>query len=392
VLQPEKPRYEAGAPVVVHVDGGFSRGSVDRSPARLGRFGFVELAFLFPGGESSPQPDGRVWRSGGEFDFRGANCMRALADVIAFAQGRARSLHGKSIQDVVQGMKVLTDEVGVIGWSMGGNVVAGALGLHGKEISSLKWYASFESPYGEGIINAEFGGRNRPNPFYDADTGKLDLSTLVYGKDIPLRQVLPRPVPGTEELVGILFLDGNRNGSYERDSDYAFTGTLAPQPEKPRLYFSPALTRAARDRKVFGAGWPAHIAGVEDAEKFSNLRSGVPHVPGIVKNVPGLAVIVWATAQDHVQATADYRHIRAQYDAYQAAGVRWIRLNPGAQHMEEAAGKKLPAYWENPPNAKYDRHSIRRAVAPEPPDGPPDALGLAAAACELADRTRRKQW
>lgn len=390
VIKPEKPRFEAGAPLVVHVPGGFSRGSVDRTPMRLDRFGFIELAFLFPGGESTPQADGRVWKSGGTFDFRGADCMRALADVIAFAQGRIRTVDGKSIHDLLGGTKALTEETGVIGWSLGGNVVAGALGLHGKSISTLKWYVSFESPYGEGIINGEFGMRDRPNRFYNPDTGVLDLAALAYGKDIPVRRLMP-PIPEQIQVSGVLFLDGNRNGAYEPESDYEFVGTLAALPS-PRFYFSPTLTRAARDKKVFGTQWPGHIATVEEAEKFSAMRSGVAHLPNAIKNVPRLAVIIWSSVEDHVQRTADYRHIRAQYDAFQAAGVRWIRLNPSKQAVEQTAARQYPAYRENPVNATYDRFTIRRAVAPEPPDGPADPLGVAAAACELADRTRRNQW
>ncbi|MBI3683668.1 MAG: hypothetical protein HY235_25100 [Acidobacteria bacterium] len=390
VLKPAKPRYQQGAPVVVNVDGGFSRGNVDRAQGRLDQFGFVNLLFLFPGGESAPQPDGTVWRSGGAFDYRGADSMRALADVLVFAQGRTRTLDGKTLAEVA-GVPVLADEAGVIGWSLGGNVVAGALGLYGKEIANLKWYASFESPYGDGIINAEFGSRGRPNRFYNADTGELDLRSLAWDKNAEMNSMPPRP-PGLDMPRGVLFLDANKNGVFDPDTDVPFNPAMIPVPE-PRAYFSPPLARAARDKKVFGDAWPAHIGTLEQSEKAMTIRNGVSHVQNVVRNVPRLAVIVWSSEQDHVQGTADYRHIRAQYDAYQAAGVRWIRLNPGVRWVEEVMKRKPEQYRENPPNASYDRFTVRKAVAREPQEGgPPDPVGVMAAACELADRTRRNEW
>ncbi|MCP5118067.1 MAG: hypothetical protein GY953_45210, partial [bacterium] len=54
VVRPKQPRYKEGAPVVVHVPGGFSRGAVDFSQGRLDGFGFVEVLLTFPGGRSDP--------------------------------------------------------------------------------------------------------------------------------------------------------------------------------------------------------------------------------------------------------------------------------------------------------------------------------------------------
>jgi len=391
VAPPERPRYPDGAPVVVHVPGGLGPGGVGTAPARLGDFGFIDIAFLFPGGESGPPVDGKPLRSGGTYDSRGPASVRALADVIAFALGRTRSLEGKTIQDYAGQIKVLTGNVGVIGWSLGGTTIAATLGMHGKELSGLRWYASHESPYGEGIIDGEFGAWDRPNPFYDANTGKLDLSTLRYGKDLPVMSA-GRMLEGAQQLRGALFLDGNGNGAFEPASDFAFSGIYLPGPP-PNVFYSPMLTRAARGQKVFGAEWPAHIATLEKAEECWRLRDGVSHIPGAVKNLPDLALIVFAGAKDHVQATADHRHILLQYGGFQQAGARWTRLNPDARYVEMVLGKKVPSEVQNPAGAKFDRANIRSAVMPEPEDGgPSDPEALTAAACELADRTKKGDW
>jgi hypothetical protein len=391
VVAPKQARYAEGAPVVVHVPGGFSQGSVTNVPSSLRDCGFIDIAFVFPGGRSEGPEAGEELRSGGTYDQRGKDSMRGLADVLLFAMGRKKSLEGKLLSEYVSGVRALTGEVGVIGWSLGGPTTAGALGLYGSELAGLRWYASYESPYGEGIIDAEFGSRKQTNPFYNADTGVLDLSALRYGADVRLADVT-RILPPLVDVRGVLYLDVNRNGVYDAGTDFAFSGIVVPGPA-PNVYYSPLVTRAARAQKVIPGAWPAHIATLEQTEPFTTLRDGVSHAANIVKHIPQLAVTIFASEEDHVQATADHRHILAQYHAFQAAKVKWIRLNPDAAYTEWAMARKPSKIIQNPAGAKFDRRSIRTAVEPEPRDGGPnDFQGTAAAACELADRTHKNVW
>lgn len=391
VAPPARPRYADGAPVVIHVPGGLGPGGVATAPARLADFGFVDIVFLFPGGVSGPPVDGKPLRSGGTYDSRGPASVRALADVIAFATGRLRSIEGKTLQDYLGPTRPLVDQAGVIGWSLGGTTIAAALGLHGKELRGLKWYASHESPYGEGVIDGEFGTRTQPSRFYDPETGSLDLSGLRYGKDLPIT-LMGRPLPGARDLRGALFLDGNGNGAFEPATDFLFSGIFLPGPP-PNVYYSPMLTRAVRDKKVFGPEWPHHIASLKQAEDCWALRDGVTHLSNVVKNFPDLAVIVFAGEKDHVQDTADHRHILLQYEGFRAAGVRWIRLNPDVHYLEMVLGRRPPRLVQNPAGSSFDRRTIRAAVEPEPEDGgPTDQQALIAAACELADRTKKAEW
>lgn len=98
-----------------------------------------------------------------------------------------------------------------------------------------------------------------------------------------------------------------------------------------------------------------------------------------------LAVIIWAP---ETSANAPSR-----YAAIQQRGVRWIRLNPSAHYIAEVSGRNAAILVDNPPNARFDNHFKLPALAPAPSNGgPSDALGIAAAALELADRTHRKDW
>ena len=390
VAPPERPRYAEGAPVVVHVPGGLGPGGVGTAAARLGDFGFIDIVFLFPGGESGPPVDGKPLRSGGVYDSRGPASVRALADVILFSMGRLKSTEGKTIQDYAGRTRVLTDQVGVIGWSLGGTTIAAALGMHGKELRGVKWYASHESPYGEGVIDGEFGTHGRPSKFYDASTGNLDLSGLKYSKDMPVT-LMGRPLPGAGDLRGGLYLDGDGNGVYQEGPDFGFSGMFLAGPP-PNVFYAPFLTKAAAEKKVFGSQWPAHIATLKQTEEPWRIRDGVSNIASAVKNLPELAVIVFAGAVDHVQATADHRHILLQYGGFQQAGARWVRLNPDPSYVDLVLGRKPAGAPRNPAGAKFDRQSIRQAVMPEPPDGPSDQEALTAAACELAGRTKKGEW
>lgn len=392
LVLPKQPRYKEGAPVVIQVPGGFSMGGVDSTQGRHNEFGFVEVLMTFPGGRSAPQADGKVWRSGGDYDSRGENCVRGLADVIAFAQGQLRTVDGKTIQEVAGSVPLLKKNVGVIGWSFGGNIVPAALAHDAKAAAGMAWYASHESPYGDGIINGEFGARNAgPNPFYDPDTEKFDLTTLRYAPELVPAQ-LPRPQEPVADVTGCLYHDGNGNGRYDEDADFLLSGVMFPGP-LPNYYYSRLVTAEAARRKLFGSTWPSHIANLAQVEKFLDVRDGVTPAPKAVKNAPELAVLIWSCERDHVQRTPDHRHIRLQNDAFLDAGARWVRVNPDAHYLEWVMGKKPSRVVQNPAGKRYDSRAIRPATTPTVQDGGASTTeGLAAAACELADRTQKGEW
>jgi dienelactone hydrolase len=387
VVLPERERYSEGAPVVVHVPGGYSLGSVDSSRGRLASFGFLEVLFLFPGGQSAPQSDGKVWESGGVYDYRGEECVQALADVLAFAQGLLRTVDGRTIQDLAGRTRVLRENVGVIGWSLGGNIVPASLAHDANVAAGVRWYASWESPYGDGVINGEFGTRiDGPNPFYDPVAGELDLRNLRYDPDLA-QTLLPPPQDPMPEVTGSLYHDANGNGRYDHGVDVKQSGVPMPGPP-PNFYYSRAMTAWAAEQDLFRDQWPQHIAAPEDVEEFLDIRDGETQVPEAVRNSPELAVIVWASEVDHVQRTEDHRHIRVQYEAFLDAGVRWARLNPDANYLRWVTGTLPPGVVQNPAGERFDTRTIGGATEPSGFYG----QGLVAAACELADRTERGEW
>ena len=138
ILPPQRPRYEAGAPVAISVAGGHDAGNAT-SRMNVAGCGFVEVSFAFPSGGQGEA------RSGGSYDYRGPKSVQALCDVILFVTGKIADKQGRTMQDAVGDVHVLTSNVGLYGRSHGGNSCGAVMGLHGAKFPELAWYVSMES-------------------------------------------------------------------------------------------------------------------------------------------------------------------------------------------------------------------------------------------------------
>ena len=391
VSPPVRPRYPDGAPIAVHLNPP-GTGGVEGSPACLSEAGFIDVAGLCPGLSSKAQPDGKAWKSGGTASLDYRMCSEASADVLAFATGRLHSTDMKSIQDYVAGMTALTGNAGVIGYSIGGNIAVDAIARFGGRFPDLKWYASWESPFAQAGFTLDEGSALKANRFYDPKTGEIDFTTLRYLSDAPVRYFPIAIVPAqARALKGALVLDGGPLGP---EALYPLLATFHPGPAL-KVYYSPRVTRAAKERAVFGAEWPAHIAGPEEAGQFQAAaeRELVAGVSPAVRRLPDLTVCVYESVQHHVGDDAGHSWSVAQVNAFLDAGAHWVRLNPDAHYIEWAMGRKPSKIVQNPAGKRFTTASIRDAVEPEDRDGgPTDKAGMVAAAAELADRTRSGNW
>ena len=384
---PSKGRYSEGAPIAVHMLSAVPR--VNGSIACLSEQGFIDVGFLCPGGQYKTA-DGTILKSGGSaFPPDPKRCIEPLADVMAFATGKTRSLEGKSIQDYAGGVKSLISNAGVIGWSFGGNLAVLAMARYGDRFPGLQWYASWESPFLG--TTEDRGSLFQPNPFYDAGTGKIDFTRLRYSPEMPIWVFPPMAQsPGPGWPHGGLYLDGDGNGVFNKDADFAFfAGIGGPL----KFYYSPLVTREASERKVFGAAWPTHIATLAETEERASQESPLPYLSSVVKAFPNLAVLVFESQQNHVIDAADHPHSVAQVNAWIDAGAHWVRFNPDSHYLEASMAKKPSRAIQHPAGKKLDRKTIRELLEPEDSEGgPTDKEGMTAVVCELADRTYRNDW
>jgi hypothetical protein len=377
LLLPATARYPEGAPIVVHST---PNASIDRVHACLRGQGFVDVVYQCPSARAA----------------RLTNCSEQLADVLAFATGRIRSLENKSIDGHTGDVKVQTANVGLIGWSAGGNRAVLTMARYGDRFPGLKWYASWESP----MLSVGDGGGSgtiyQPNPFYDAAAGTVDLNRLRYSAEMPLWVWPPEGPPCAPDCPrGGLYLEGDGNGRFTRDSDYAFWVLYeSPEAGQPRkAFYSSAIIREARDRQLFGPTWPSHIATPEEVEQRASIEDALRHVREAVRRLPDLAVIVFESEVGHIGVSADHPHAIAQVNAWLSAGARWVRFQPDAHYVERVMKKRPIRVVQYPAGKGLDRKVIATVLEPEEVNGgPSDAQGMAAAAAELADRTHRNNW
>ncbi|MBM3496870.1 MAG: hypothetical protein FJX72_21500, partial [Armatimonadetes bacterium] len=242
VFAPSRARFSAGAPVVVHVAGGVQAGGPNGRPD-MQAHGFVEVFFGFP--------------TDGGYDCRGPRSIRALADVIRFASGRASDVRGNSIADLTAPIKPLAQNCGLLGSSNGGNASIMAMALHGSEFADLAFYVSMESPIGEGAVAAELGGFGSPvNPAYDPASGRLDVGRLAWADDLPIGSF---PRTGASGLKGALYFDMDGNGRHDPIADYPANAMVADIGGGTRAWYSPRLLREAERRSLLPRPRPTHV-------------------------------------------------------------------------------------------------------------------------------------
>jgi hypothetical protein len=221
IIYPKTPRYADGAPVVVVAPGG-------GGPDGLGfeihaaQVGFVEVRFAFPGGGHGK------FTSSGIYDYRGVESQKALRDVLLFAAGKQRDSEGKQIYDLLP-TKVSRNNVGIVGWSNGGNIALVTMYKYADQLQFINWIAFYESPLGSLFFPPNLGGerdlvRNKHYRQGSCATGDclVDFRGVAYDPFI-IRTPGEHKKKGEAEIPGVLYFDENHNGKWDESIEFAFT-------------------------------------------------------------------------------------------------------------------------------------------------------------------------
>ena len=415
IIAPSEPRYPEGAPVLITVAPALRAGKLDAAD-RLGAsvFGVVVINFAYP-------PDA--------FDVGGPLCRRALADVILFAMGKQPDIAGRHI-DRLCPTKPAPGLVGVIGNSHGGNSTVTTLQEHAEALADVAFYVSYESPCGTSpeslgdTILVDYGVvRDDPDPSQDADgngfpwddaanphrleTGKLDFSKLAWDPEGG------QALAGDAGRTGLLFLDGNGNGTYDTaplqgaardpldrqpapvtadidgnghldgDEDFALGSLTADVGKGPRRYYSLSVATAAEQARL-GDELPEGVARAEETREFwmgRDMAGGFDRPWAAPANMPAIIV---SGRVDHVQAACDYPHIRAQYEGLRAGGLKWVKINPDPVYVHAFLGPTEADFPDNAPNCDVTAEAMWRLSAPT--QRSITMLLAMASVLELADR------
>ncbi len=437
MIYPEKPRYPDGAPVAVVAPGGNAADGLNFT-MHAAQVGFVEVRMAFPGG-GKPK-----FQSGGIYDYRGTESQLALKDVLLFAAGKIADTQGRYISDLVP-VKVAKTNVGLVGWSNGGNIALITLGKYSDELKSIiNWIAFYESPIGPLFFPPNLGGNKDLlyNKHYRQGSGATGACIVDWRKlqwaGGTMRAPGEHKKLAEPEIPGVLYFDENKNSIWDESVEYALTYVLdvgldkqiyppevlhalqkqqlfdrwvedipeakeqsdehGRKPSKPEPKPQPAAKakgkgaaqpEAQAKKKVKHVlQWPSTLATLRESEAYFQERDGSIYYGKIASEYPDLMIIVLATYIDHLQRQPDHPHIAMQYNAWIAHKIKWVRMNPENAYLAAITGMNIENFTNNKPNGHIDAATISNYLEAE--GTTKDYVMMDAAIAELADRRRAK--
>jgi len=386
---PNEARYSGNhAPVVVYLGGGFRGECLFKRETDLDEHGFVEIRFNFPGSGTEDNISG-----GGPYDHRGPKSLIAARDAIRFGMNLQADSSGHRISELIYPIIPMSNNVGLIGWSNGGNTNICVAGIHGEKLPHLAWIVNWESPVGDGMPQAETGAKseNQLRPFnpvqndaYNALTGLWDLSSLAFNSEIRI------PILDHTHLhvQGSLYFDFNHDGIVNLGSDFIVYPLVFNINNEWKSYYSERLINNATSKNLFSAVQPNHVFTIEETHDFWLWRNGEYWIDSVVVKNSELLFMIVANDTDHVQRSPDHPHVLNQYQRFLNAQCRFVRLNPDKIHIKEMYGYTPPGTVDNDAFMTVNFGNIKSAVEPGNAEDHFGKVVIAAAgACELADRT-----
>ncbi|MBU0531813.1 hypothetical protein KJ910_04975 [Patescibacteria group bacterium] len=337
---PTKTRHAAGAPIVITGAGGSDAGGMENRLPVQGD-DFVMITFMFPGGDD--RLTGRS--SEGVYDFRGEQSIMALRDVILFAAGQKSATNGRGLDDMLD-VPVDHENIGLIGFSNGGNIVVAVAAEYGTQIKDyVKYIIQWETPVSSQAATRDFGRTlirsnqveymNHRYCGYGDEIACSDYRDLVYNAAEPDWPVF-HDGNGDGEFTMVFDPSLNQevpdldlSGSLETDEDWPL-GTYEDQ--AGLAYYSRAVTNALDQYGVFGV-WPEGIATPVQADGFWSLREAVVLYDEAIDKIPGLEAMVLCGERDHVQSSPDKFHVHQALEGWMDAGADWVKLNPSLEYL-----------------------------------------------------------
>jgi len=373
IQEPEAPRYDQGAPVVVNVSGFFTASSGFDFEWEPDALGVIYITYLWPG-----KTDARTGVSSeGMYDDGGPDCLVALRDVIRFATGELPNVDGQYLDDLVD-VRPLYDVCGLYAFSHSGVAATNVLALHGASLQRIDFFVGRENPTMDALYPLEPGywddaGNAVINPFYDPagytpTSISIDYSTAYWSEEHG-RPAFRSTTPGTPDYV---------------------CSTKHPQ-IRGKDVWSTALLQALLDNgSLTRDTWPENLATPEEAAAAWGFRSTVGNYGLFPSVLPDLKVMLVFAADDHVQTAIDKPHVHQAYDGFHNLAGLWCRLNPDRAYVEAFAGADI-SVPEHPANREPTAWTtIRRWGAPSAP-----GLNLQvvlASIAEMCDRTTYDVW
>ncbi len=374
----EDLRHAEGAPILVRVPGGWNAGDLgSEEPSPEMEFGYVIVNYLLPGGEQ----DGVA--SGGEYDYRGPNCILATRDILQYAAGQIPDADGQLITDRVP--HAWLENLGIEGGSNGGNLALQTLAEVGDELPPVAWVVFWESPIGDQYQAKELND----NPYYVPGTC-LATTCPWPGMEAAIGFDPSAPTDGNEwdespfEVQGKIFLDGDGDGVWDiGEKELLWNPGPRIDPAQILLYPSAELSDSIELSGVFDdvppPPWLAPPAVVAD---YWPMVDGSLRIAEAQANFPDVMIIHLGTVNDHAQDQPDYPHARSHVLGWITAGHSFIRLNPDAAYLAHLTGEDESSFPDNDANEPIPWPGTDQLMIPDVADHMAGPAGV----LELSDR------
>lgn len=333
---------QAGTPV----DGGTSR----LDPAA----GVAEIHLDLPGNGLSD----------GVNDRRGAGSRAAVARVLRWAAGREADRGSCTAARRAVGAD--PEALFVVGASNGGNLAVAALADPAVDRPEVAGLVTWETPAGPQFANVELG--TEPNVYTPGSCVLGDAGLACPYPADQLRWTDDAPVEPCFDLDG-----DDRCGR----GDVPIHSTEDPVSGLRMLSGGLTTDLLAAGADLAGYGDP------EVADAWWAYRDAARAAPGLVARNPDLPVLLVGSEEDHIQRLEDHPHVYGLGEALQAAGARWVRLNPGRDWLGDGP--------DNPPDLPLALAGSEAALLTEDAESPL-TVTLSAAVRELHDRTMTDAW
>ncbi len=393
--------YEDGAPVVVTVQPSLDltpMWNLDPKGYFPPEYGMVEVQAVMPGWSV------RDRSTAGELDFGGDASAAAVVEAMRFATGRATTVEGWTIDQLVA-QPVCTAPIAMMATSSGGITGTRALELAEAElIADVLGFAGYENPSFPMVTVLDLGsvwmdpdretdgdgngaswddGRNHhvDTDTCDVSACEADWSTLAWDADINGAEVFA-DTPNMWSEDGLFYLDVNGNGALdldpdlgldvdgsgaiEIDEDYVFFPHEDPTRDPARTTWSRELTAAASELGLFET-WPETVSTAEESAAFWDERQLASRVAAVSENLgPDAQISMVFTAVPHGAAHGDRPQLTVLYDAWLATDTT-VRLNPSLDVAAcVAKGDELDGWGGGlPPDTPLDRDALPNLALPE---------------------------
>lgn len=305
---------------------------------------------------------GADWGDGTD-DVRGPNARAAVAEALRYAHGNAVDGAGCRIDE-----RFPTANPGVVvllGQSNGGNLAFATLADDTLDVPQPTALVTWEPPAGAQFVNMEFGSTDA---VYDPGSCRFDVER---GVTCALDPALTLAVDGLDVCFD---LDHDERCGTSDANPHPPTDPATGLPAA-----SPALAAA-----VAAAGLASPWDDVEQADSFWAPRDASRLAAAAVTRFPELPFLLLGSEADHAIANlTDHPHVFGLGEALQAAGARWVRLNPGSAYTS------LPD--ENPVNLPLTLANPEGWLLTEDDESPLSTL-YAQAVAEVAAHEEAHDW